>query len=27
VANWPGYMREYLAVTERLDRSQYDLIP
>lgn len=27
VANWPGYMREYVARTERLDPSEYELIP
>lgn len=27
VANWPGYMREYLAATEQIDLSQYELIP
>jgi cation diffusion facilitator CzcD-associated flavoprotein CzcO len=26
VANWPGYMREYLAATERLEPSDYELI-
>ncbi len=26
VANWPGYMREYLAATERLDPDEYELI-
>ena len=24
VANWPGYMREYLQATERLDPAEYD---
>ncbi len=27
VANWPGYMREYLASTERLDPDEYRLAP
>jgi cation diffusion facilitator CzcD-associated flavoprotein CzcO len=27
VANWPGYMREYLAYTRTLDTTQYDFIP
>jgi cation diffusion facilitator CzcD-associated flavoprotein CzcO len=26
VANWPGYMREYVAETERLDPSEYELV-
>jgi cation diffusion facilitator CzcD-associated flavoprotein CzcO len=26
VANWPGYMREYVAETERLDTSEYELV-
>ncbi len=26
VANWPGYMREYLAETEHLDPSEYELV-
>jgi len=26
VANWPGYMREYAALTERLDPDEYELI-
>ncbi len=27
VANWPGYMREYLAQTERLDAVEYRFAP
>ncbi|HSZ05157.1 MAG TPA: NAD(P)/FAD-dependent oxidoreductase [Solirubrobacteraceae bacterium] len=27
VANWPGYMREYLAQTERLDAAEYSFAP
>jgi cation diffusion facilitator CzcD-associated flavoprotein CzcO len=27
VANWPGYMREYLARTERLDAAEYRFAP
>jgi len=27
VANWPGYMREYLAATERLNVNEYRLLP
>jgi cation diffusion facilitator CzcD-associated flavoprotein CzcO len=27
IANWPGYMREYLAQTQRLDASEYRLAP
>ena len=26
VANWPGYMREYLAATETVDPQQYALL-
>jgi cation diffusion facilitator CzcD-associated flavoprotein CzcO len=26
VANWPGYMREYAELTERLDPAEYELI-
>jgi hypothetical protein len=26
VANWPGYMREYLERTRRLDPSEYELV-
>ena len=26
VANWPGYMREYAARTERLDPADFELI-
>jgi cation diffusion facilitator CzcD-associated flavoprotein CzcO len=27
VANWPGYMREYLQQTEQLDPGQYQFVP
>jgi len=27
VANWPGYMREYLELTDRLDPSEYRFVP
>ena len=27
VANWPGYMREYVAQTRALDGSQYRFAP
>jgi cation diffusion facilitator CzcD-associated flavoprotein CzcO len=27
VANWPGYMREYLELTDRLDASEYRFAP
>lgn len=27
VANWPGYMREYLAATETLDPAEFALLP
>jgi cation diffusion facilitator CzcD-associated flavoprotein CzcO len=27
VANWPGYMREYLQATEKLDQSEFEFVP
>jgi cation diffusion facilitator CzcD-associated flavoprotein CzcO len=27
VANWPGYMREYAQITQRLDASEYTFLP
>ena len=27
VANWPGYMREYLAATRQLDPAEFELLP
>ena len=27
VTNWPGYMREYVEATSRVDMSEYDLVP
>jgi len=27
VANWPGYMREYVQQTQRLDPAEYTFSP
>jgi hypothetical protein len=27
VANWPGYMREYLDAAEKLDPSEFEFVP
>jgi cation diffusion facilitator CzcD-associated flavoprotein CzcO len=27
VTNWPGYMREYVEATSRIDASEYELVP